>query len=185
MIFFNAPSLLNFEQRSGFLEQWQQKTGQNVTCRTIVLFDVCSGYHHFHNRPLIGNAMLNTLEREPDNRFDRYAVKLIAPSLNLIAPNVRDSVTRERDGQRARDIAGKCIGRLPRHLSKLISCGLDRGEITDAVAMFTGHIVHNRGPQLSMAYFFTFCDEETADTLEDELVKFPPIIRDVYLSGLL
>ena len=66
--------------------------------------------------------MLNTLEREPDNQFDRYTVKVVAPPLNRITPNLRDNVKRGRDGQ-------KCIGCLPRHLSKLISCGLDRSEI--------------------------------------------------------
>ena len=54
--------------------------------------------------------LLNTLEREPYNRFDLYTVKVMAPPLNRIAPNLRDTVKREGDGHRARDIAGKCIG---------------------------------------------------------------------------
>ena len=185
MILFQIPSILTIQERDNFISQWSTKTRQRVTSKVVVLFDHVSGYHHFHNRPLVGAEMLLSLIREPNNRYDRHAVKVVAPPIDQIRPAFRNAITRERDGQRVGDVAGKCIGRVPAHLSKLISNGLLSGDIDKCEVIFTGKIIHDGGPKLSMAYFITFHEETTADYYENEMLNFSSTIRDVYLSGLL
>lgn len=87
--------------------------------------------------------MLLSLVREPDNRFDRHAVKIIAPPVEQLNPTVRNTITRERDRQRAKDVAGKCIGRLPKKISEFISNRLLNGDVKHCEAMFTGKIGHS------------------------------------------
>ena len=61
------------------------------------------------------------LVREPTNRYDRYAVMVVAPPKCDINPEVLDKVTRGRSpAQRVRDVAGGREGEVGPNLSVAI-----------------------------------------------------------------
>ena len=54
--------------------------------------------------------------REPQNVYDRYAVKIVIPPRQELSPNILDEETRgEPRRQLVRDIAGKAVGCVPRY----------------------------------------------------------------------
>ena len=62
------------------------------------------------------------------------AMTVMAPSLSEIDPDLHDQVTREakrgKPEQMMRHVAGKVIGRVPANICKILSNGLQSGEIT-------------------------------------------------------
>ena len=186
MVLFHIPKLLSFTEREIFCNQWDDN---HLQCENVVkIFDVVRGYHNFHMRPAIGNIMELELVREPDNRYDMHAVKVMAPVISKIQPQFYENVTRERDGQKVRDVAGNCVGRVPAHLCQAISVGLASGQIKAASAYYTGHVITGRGngPELSAVYFLEMRSEVEKDKLEDNLLsEIKSLIRDVYLSNLM
>ena len=123
-----------------------------------------SGYHVFRVRPHKDIRMF--IQLEPENRYGRYAVKVIMPRLEYIAANLLDEET--RDGQKVRDIAGRVVGRVPRcsctAFSKLIEhnlCGIGNFRVT-----CQGHVdVTQAGPELGCTYLLSVPSERFREAM--------------------
>lgn len=105
--------------------------------------------------------MVLALEREPDNRYDQYAVKVMAPAADLFPAAVLEDITRDHAPiQRVKDVVGEMIGRVPRHLCEIISRGLREGWLRRAVAFHTGGVdvdgpMRGGGPKLKACYLLS------------------------------
>ena len=79
--------------------------------------------------------------REPQNVYDRYAVRIVIPPMQELSPDILNKETRgEPRRQLVRDIAGKTVGRVPRNISEIISEGIRAGQIRKNQVIFTGLI---------------------------------------------
>ena len=62
---------------------------------------------------------------DPTNRYDRHAVKVVAPTTDEISPAVHTMETRPPPNQQfVRDILGQLIGHVPRNICNLISLSM-------------------------------------------------------------
>ena len=101
--------------------------------------------------------MMLQCEREPDNPYDEFAVRLRAPSAAEME-SVIGSLTRDPPRvQHVRDVCGRVVGRVPRGISKIISEGLRDGALHRAVCFYRGGFLHRGpvrggGPQLKAVY---------------------------------
>ena len=76
---------------------------------------------------------------EPQNVYDRYAVKIAIPPIQESLSDILDKKTRgEPKGQLVHDIAGETVGWVPRDISQIISEGIRTGQIWGSPVIFTG-----------------------------------------------
>ena len=153
-----------------------RKTCYRYSQQLIVFYKI-SGYHHFHNRPLIGTPMLMKCVREPENRFDRFSVKVIAPTLDDIHFQYHHDETRPYPRrQLVSDVAGKMIGRVPSKICKVLSTNIENGNIIHCHAIFTGNIIHDGpiiggGPKLECFYILQIVNSEILAKVKEELTS--------------
>lgn len=177
--------ILSQQERNDFFQQYNNfKTqgGQLWNWTNVVtVFDKITGYHFFRNMPLIGALMPLYLVREPDNRYDRHALKVLAVSLNEIDRELWDLETGRKI---VREVAGKCIGRVPAYMSQIFSHGIETGNIQTIDAFYTGHLIQDGpvaggGPKLSCVYFLQTRSEEACNEIVDALLDLPSAWCDV------
>ena len=106
---------LTAEDRNILVNEYDQfrieKEWHNENTTPLTVFHGMKGYHHFRIRPLTGSRMKMLCIREPQNVYDRYAVKIVIPPRQELSPNILDEETRgEPRRQLVRDIAGKAVG---------------------------------------------------------------------------
>ena len=148
------------------------------------MFHGIKGCHHFRILPLTGSRMKMLCIREPQNVYDRYAVKIAIPPRQELSPDILDKETRgEPRRQLARDIAGKTVGRVPRYISQIISEGIRTGQIRRSQVIFTGIIKHE-GPVLGGGvilmgtYHFEIVNNES---VKQGIINKFNIVRQSYL----
>ena len=118
-----------------------EKGWHNENTTPLTVFHGIKGYHHFHIQPLTGSQMKMLRIREPQNVYDRYAVRIVIPPMQELSPDILNKETRgEPRRQLVRDIAGKTVGRVPRNISEIISEGIRAGQIRKNQVIFTGLI---------------------------------------------
>ena len=126
--------------------------------------------------------------REPSNRYDHYAVKVITPE--TVAHHLLDAVTRDHQPYQAvRDIVGqKMVGRVPAGLCKILSIGMRDGFIRRVVCVYRGGFLHGGpvaggGPKLKVGYMVFLEDagdrrEDRHDKLYETAGQIKPFLDD-------
>ncbi len=119
-------------------------------------------YHAFKVRPLIGTSFVMSCSPEVNNRFSLVAVLVKAPRLHEVERHLWDCETRGPPSSRSpiqtvRTVAGRDVGRVPKHICTIISKGLREGWLKRAVAVHIGGFVHDGptkggGPKLKCVY---------------------------------
>ena len=179
---------LTEEDRNILVNEYDQfrfeKGWHNENTTPLTVFHGIKGYHHFRIRPLTGSRMKMLCIREPQNVYDRYAVKIVIPLRQELSPDILDEETSgEPRRQLVHDIAGKTVGCVPRDISQIISEGIRTGQIRRSQVIFTG-IVKHEGPVLGGgvilmgAYHFEIVNNESVK--QDIINKFN-IVRQSYL----
>ena len=179
---------LTEEDRNILVNEYDQfrieKGWHNENTTPLTVFHGIKGYHHFRIRPLTGSRMKMLRIREPQNVYDRYALKIVIPPRQELSPDILDEETRgEPRRQLVRDIAGKTVGRVLRDISQIISEGIRTGQIRKSQVIFTGIIKHEGlvlggGVILMGAYHFEIVNNESVK--QDIINKFN-IVRQSYL----
>ena len=99
---------------------------------------------------------------EVENRYNRYAVQVVLPRMENVPRNFQDWHVGDTCIQ---DIAGRVVGRMPRHLCNVVSLGMQvHHTVQHAGCFFTGEIVQGgpvvgRGPQLRAIYVLEIVEE--------------------------
>ena len=140
----------------------------------LIVFNNIVGYHHFYVRPLVGTKMILNLVREPENPYEKGAIKVVIPDLNDLPFDIRDDETRPLPRlQMVRDIAGETVGRVPGKISKTISKHIDNLNIIHAHAVYTGNITHSPryGPKLGCAYLLEIVSWDILQIIKNELLN--------------
>ena len=106
---------LTEEDRNILVNEYDQfrieKGWHNENTTPLTVFHGIKGYHHFCIRPLTGTRMKMLCIREPQNVYDRYAVKIVIPPIEELPPGILDKETKGKlRRQLVRDIAGKIVG---------------------------------------------------------------------------
>ena len=150
--------------------------------RIVKVIGKIVGYRHFQIRPLVRAQMLLQLFREPENQYDRFAVKVVSPAIANISQELLDVETRPHPRKQVvRDILNKTIGRVPGKYCKIISNGLQNGKIVRAHAVFMGNItnygaVAGGGPQLWCLYLLDVHVDDY-ESITRDLLHVPGAIR--------
>lgn len=151
--------------------------------KTLAVFHCIKGYHHFRTRPLKGIGMLMRCVREPENIYDRYAVKVVIPTIDDLPNHILNVETRALPRrQTVRDIAGKTVGRLPADIAQVVSEGIRTEKIKRANAIYTGVMEHGGpvpggGVMLKCAYLFELSNSQVMD----EMTIFFNALKQRYL----
>ena len=169
---------LTIEERNALCQQYEiikRANGWNTNnTTTLFVFYTIKGYHHFRNHPLVGTQMLLKCIPEPNNTFNRFAVKVVAPNAQELPNDILNLTTREGiNRQTVSDIAGKTIGRVPSDMTQILSEGLDNGDIIRAHAVYYGQMhyggpIAGGGPALKCLY----CVDVKTNKVNDLRLKF-------------
>eukprot|EP00057_Strongylocentrotus_purpuratus_P027581 XP_011682055.1 PREDICTED: uncharacterized protein LOC105446672 [Strongylocentrotus purpuratus] len=120
-----------------------------------------NGYHHFKKRPFQGSQFLMQCRPEMGNKYDKAATLVVAPKLDVVAPELHDKETRAastsgRDRQQTvREICGHPVGRVPKGLSAVVRFAINNG--WGAYCWYLGTMTHDGpvrggGPKLNECY---------------------------------
>ena len=182
---------LTYVERARYVEEYafeRVKRNYHMNNSFVVIFSKISGYHHFHKRPLTGCRMLMDLIREPENPYDRYAVRVRAPQLNAISQTLWDTETKPMPKrQTVRDVAGRWVGRVPLALTKIISSGIESQKIVHAHAICTDVVLQegcdiSGGPKLSSAYFLEIRNNDIANEISSEFLNIADAVKHENLA---
>ena len=80
-----------------------------------------------------------------------------------------------KPGQKAKDVAGKVIGRIPAKFCKVICKELEQQNVTTARAFYTGKIIHGgpvKGgrPKLGSVYLLECRNDDVKNWIREELL---------------
>ena len=120
--------------------------------------------------------------REPTNRYDQYAVKVVTPQ--TVASHLLGRVTRDHTPyQTVQDILGqKIVGRVPAGLCKVLSIGMRDGFIRRVVCVYRGGFIHGGatpggGPKLKVGYMIFLEDGTRREDRHDKLYQTAALIK--------
>ena len=91
------------------------------------------------------------------------AVLVIIPAMEAI--HLQAQSMHNSDGKPVTELAGKIVGRIPRHLSCILCGGITHGWLHKVQCIFTGQLIHGGpvqggGPQLTCAYILDIMAED-------------------------
>lgn len=108
---------------------------------------------------MVGRRFVMKCVPEPTNRFDRHAVKVMAPSIDEISEDDLDVITRGHPNyQVVQDILGQTIGHVPKLVCNIISIPmLVQRCLRHAICIFMGEMEHDhQGPKLKVIYLLEY-----------------------------
>ena len=102
---------------------------------------------------------------EPDNTRDRYAVKVVAPTIDNLPEDVWDLPTSNDRTAPVRQIQGSVVGHVPHTFCRIIHEGIVAGSIIRVACIFTGTIeqggiIPGGGPALQVMYTLDVCETD-------------------------
>ena len=98
------------------------------------------------------------VKNENDNKYDPYAMLVVFPVLSKIPEALKNSITRERKGdrpeQRVKEVAGKVVGHVPANLCKVFRKLSENGLLAEDIkVLYTGIVAQSVRPPSGQSYW--------------------------------
>lgn len=108
---------------------------------------------------------------EPTNRFDRNAVKVVAPSIVDIVPDIINMETRSYPNQQyVHQILDQTIGHVPKFICNILSHSISvHRTLRHAICVYIGEMVHDQGPKLKVIYLLEYEPNVSLLTIADNM----------------
>lgn len=139
-------------------------------------------YHTYRRKPLPGRSFVMKCIPEPTNRFDRNAVKVVAPSIGDISPDIINMETRSFPNQQyVHEILDQTIGHVPKFICNIISLSIRvHRTLRHAICLYMGEMVHDQGPKFKVIYLLEFEPNVSLLTIANHMKMHNCIASDDY-----